>query len=160
SDVQNATEAFLSSPYLSGLAQYGSDGKAHYAGSVFDTSNPPRRFKDSRLQQVIFKAFENLGLPQPDAAGGHPPYMVLTPPSIRSHYRFAGGYHSLTSSGQQNVLYGWIGNNGSIDGITSVLSHEVVESISDPGLGSGVTVSHPRAWHFGGDFEIADAEAQ
>jgi hypothetical protein len=57
----------LSSPYLSGLQQYGVDGQASYRGAAFDSSDPNRNgFSDDDLRQVLENAIDNGGLPDSD----------------------------------------------------------------------------------------------
>jgi hypothetical protein len=52
-----------------------------------------------------------------------------------------------------SIAYGWVGNDGTLDGITSVMSHEVVEAASDP-YGDGIRVDPGAAWQWGGDHEL------
>src|SRR5262249_47731048 len=58
------------------------------------------------------------------------------------------------------VVFTWIGNDGTLDTITDVLSHEVVEATTDPQQGNGITVTLGASWPYGGDDQIADAEAE
>ena len=85
---------------------------------------------------------------------------MITAPGVVSNKAGDGGYHTYFTSGNNEVDFAWIGNDGVTDDLTSVLSHEVVESISDALVGNGVTVTHGAQWKGGGDNEIADAEAQ
>lgn len=168
-DIVHAAQGLYSSPYLSGLTQYGSDGRAHFAGSRFDTSDPPTNFSQNRIQDVVQNAIDNLGLPEPDSGSHEPIYFVVTPPGASSNVPNAASYHSAYTHFDfpfdfDHTTYGWIGGgsaaNGSIDTYSYFLSHETVEAMTDPNPGDGITVDHGATWTGGGDNEIADAEAQ
>ena len=160
-EIQSAAGSFLYGPYLSGLQQYGSDGKAHLAGAVFNSSQPAQGFSQDDLQNIISSEIDQ---------GAISPFnlvMVITPAGIQSNNPDAGGYHSAyehdLGSGsitvRHGVDFGWI-SGGDIGHDTEVMSHEVVEAITDPGASGGITTTHGASWTGGGDFEIADAEAQ
>src|SRR5579884_1444726 len=166
--VDQAAASFLSGPYLTGLSQYGGGiGDAWFAGSAVDTldPDPTNGFSMTYLEGIVNSAINNLGLPNPGATQYLPIYMVVTPPGIVSDQADAGGYHTVgVSSSLQELVYGWIGSDGSLPSITTVLSHEVVESISDPLVSGwplgGITVTPGVNYTGIPGNELADNEAQ
>jgi hypothetical protein len=140
---------------MGGLGNYRpSFAGATFGGAAFDNNDPWNGFPEKVLLNTVNKAIQN-GLPGPSGSAG-PIYLVVTPPGISSDQAGAGGYHDHNG----NLIYGWIGNNGCLDYVTRILSHEVVEATTDP-QGDGITLTqHGESWNWGGDFEVCDAEAQ
>jgi hypothetical protein len=113
-----------------------------------------------------------LGLPEPDDGGPEPIYLVITPPNIGSTtYPSAAGYHSVYDSGDyflsfqfehEETIYGWSSDSGSIDSITTTVSHEIAEAMTDPQNppGNGAVVSPGANFPAVGSGEIGDFEAQ
>ena len=66
---------------------------------------------------------------------------------------WAGEHHSYTRSGQK-IHYAWFTNAGDLGSITAIISHELVESATDPD-GSGF-LGINRTCHGPGWCEIAD----
>jgi Ca2+-binding RTX toxin-like protein len=167
--VQNDTSEIFASPYLSYLTQHGVDGKASLAGSVLDPTNPGAQVTDGEIESEVNYAIDHLGLPHPGDASHQPIYVVLTPPGVSdSSQPTAGGYHkwlpshefldSDTNIDDDDVVYAWVGNNGTEADLTTILSHELVESITDPGTGDGITATGGLGVPGSSSFEIADAE--
>jgi hypothetical protein len=77
----------LSSPYLSGLTQYHSDGLAHVEPiAVYDSTNPSNlNFDTGKIDDVIQNAVDQGLLPEPDGPPQMPIYVVVTPPGIQSN---------------------------------------------------------------------------
>jgi hypothetical protein len=126
-------------------------------------------FTDGQLQQVVGDAINDPNSPILSPLhielidGGHAPlYLVLTPPGITSSSEpGAGGYHSEYFSFPQSIVYGWVGNFGSLDSITVITSHETAEAMTDPSS-IGWVVQPGAFWPGGssGYWEIGDLEAQ
>jgi Ca2+-binding RTX toxin-like protein len=156
--------------YLDGLHQYGVSRRAFASSDhpfVFNFSDPANNFSDGDVQDIVTHAIHHQGVPEPDAFVNEPVYLVVTAPGAQFEDHSAGGYHSdfhdftdIFSLDIDHVHYGWIGNNGTLDGLTYVLSHEIVEAMTNPNAGDGITTTHGAFWTGGGDFEISDAEAQ
>jgi Ca2+-binding RTX toxin-like protein len=164
--IDAATASLFSSagsPYQGHLRQYDSVlGRAHFVRSVWDNSPVPNGFSEDTLVDVVQHAYNHLGLPDPDdldPSPVEPLYLVVTPPGINSDDAGAGGYHNWGDFHDEwfdwdRVYYGWIGNTGTLDSVTTVLSHEVIEAITDPEVPSGITATT------GGDGELSDGEGQ
>jgi hypothetical protein len=184
--IQNAMRTLLDSPYLSGLKQYGSDGHATYGNAAIDGSGLSQNFSDGELKDKLQGILLDHNGPfvRPNTPAHPPVYMVITPPGIKSNDPKDTSYHRADwwfdpSFSLQVPYEAWIGGPSSdagsfqskLDLYTQHISHELVETMSDPRTtdivvpvlnivlsGTGVHVSHGASWTGGGDDEIADAE--
>jgi hypothetical protein len=157
----------LNSSYLIRLQQYGSDGTAYYNGEGFDNTGLPNQFSEGNLLSLVDNQIVQGNVPPP--GGIDPIYVVVTPPGITSDQPGDGGYHTtLFSVVFGNLHVAWVSTsanqNGTInlDGFAPKFGHEVVESITDPVLLSGITT--PPGASFPDpppdSSEIGDYEAQ
>ncbi|MGD0768916.1 MAG: choice-of-anchor Q domain-containing protein [Tepidisphaeraceae bacterium] len=152
-EIIQDTENFCNSPSLSETAQYmggpASNATAYYSGSsVYNSSDPPQGFTSTQLDNTVFEAVNNQGLPD----NGNALYEVVTPPGIfpAGDYGyntkifdsdFPSHYHYL------NVQFIGTGTGSAIsdDFYTHVLSHETTESMTDPNT-DGYEVNPPAAF--------------
>jgi hypothetical protein len=163
--VSNAVTNILNSPYLSALSQYRNTiGPASLRGTTLATgSNPPNPFSDQNVVDLLTGLLDNGTLPNPllDPAL----FCVIVPKGtnntgsgfIGEHTYFTYNAHfpgpfPITIPVQ--VHYAWVTNNGTIDGVTTIFSHELVESITDP-EGSAIT-GNAGVCNQGGWCEIGD----
>jgi hypothetical protein len=165
------------SPYLNSLHQYGVQHRAYNdprpgtgqaavdssdPNAAVDSRDPNSGFGTSDVKARVVNAI-NDGMP----FDSNNIYLVITQPgaivAANPDGKRDGAYHSYDtvrdrSSGQIKPLYfGWIGTNGTLDYATALISHEVVETMTDPRPGGwkDYTVFAPD-----NDNEIADREAQ
>ena len=109
-------------------------------------------------------------LPRPNATSHLPIYVVITPPGITSAVNDAGGYNFIDHEFDPSLDYlsfadVWTSTNYSntpntlsVDAFSTILSHEIAESMSDPG-GSGFEVNPGARWTGGGSGnQIGDYE--
>ncbi len=149
-DVTAAVSTILLSGYTNGLAHYGGADKPTLAGEVvISSSDPPPDFADSDIAGMIFDLVEAGTIPEP-ATDPSLVYVVFLPPGVRSIRSDVIGEHSYftyldlagapTAAGLPlaNAHYGWVSSDGTLDYVTTVFSHELVEAITDP-EGDGVT---------------------
>ena len=161
----------LQSPYLSGLQEYGSDGRATYGGSWVDSSsNPPPGFDPgaldvpsnwSAVQAEIARAIAASGSPipapgSPSAPTGSPVYVVITDPDHSSGDQGgwnAPGSYAPPGPSAQNIPIHVIsagtgsGGQGLENEFNLTFSHEMAETMSDPlEDGSGVEVHPPTGF--------------
>jgi hypothetical protein len=172
--ITSAVSAALSSPYLSHLTpQYGSDGHAHFAGSLSVATNLGNNFSTTALEHLVEAQIDNGSLPRPDLQPFRPLFVVVTPPGVNSNQP-AFGYHLMDHYTRfkfpfvlhDDVPLAWVSLNSSgvsskLDGFTSTFSHEVAESMSDadPDTHPGVKVTAAGAkYPFGNGGEIGDNE--
>src|SRR5579884_3093869 len=128
----------------------------------------PSGFADYQIQSVVRDAINDPNSPILSPIhtelndGGHAPiYLVITPPNIAwSGAPGSTGYHSEYLTIPQSVLYGWIGNFGSMDGITVSTSRVTADAMTDP-AGNSWSIQPASFWPFGGSWgEIGDFEAR
>jgi hypothetical protein len=173
----NSTKSILSGPYLSGLTQYGSDGRATFGQSWNDSatvaSNPSPAALYVFLQNSM--TWHTSAWPGFSDWQHAPIYVVVSDP--QSSAGFNGGWNAQGEFWVPNPFFLPIVENmhmvyvgtrvtsgGSVskDPFTSVLSHELVETISDPDPldGNGITVRAPAALPapLKGDNQIGDNE--
>ena len=131
-EITSACSTMIQSSYMPGLAQYRGLGRGFLRGSALITSsNPPNGFTDSNVSNFI-DAHLNAGtIPSPDV-DNQTLYMVVMPKGVSaSNTSFIGEHTYYTRSGQR-IHFAWITNSGSLASVTTIISHELVESVSDP----------------------------
>jgi hypothetical protein len=155
-EITAAFRTVLTGPYLSGLAQYRHIRPAVLAGSTMvATSDPPSRFRDDDVAAFLDAQLDTGVMPGPDA-GNQALYIVVIPVGVSAggdSADFAGEHYYYERHGQR-IHFAWTANSGSLAGATRTMSHELVESVTDPESSAIVGVS--RACEQGGWCEIAD----
>jgi hypothetical protein len=145
---------FLNSPYLNSLHQYGVQHRAFLAQTITDSADPGDSFQ---VQDAIDAAFYGTrhGIPKDDNGI----YLVITQPGKASSEAGDAGYHGYTTyqdNGHTRPFnFGWIGTDGTLDYVTQNISHEVVETMTDPHLDGWQDYTVQTI-----ENEIADREAQ
>jgi len=153
-EVTGAVSTLMASGYLTGLTQYRGSGHGALRGSTLITSpDPPDGFTDDQVAAFIDAQLSAGTVPGPDP-GNQTVYGVAMPPWVTpEHAGWAGEHHSYTRSGQK-IHYAWFTNVGDLGSITAIISHELVDSATDPD-GSGF-LGVNRTCHGPGWCEIAD----
>ena len=156
-DIIIAVSNILNSPYLSKVDQY--DNRLHYghpsehgslAGTTFVSSaagpagsqspaDPPNPFPDNAVTLLVTNLIANRTLPNPDDEP-NALYVVIMPKGVSSATTgFAGEHFSSSISPYSNQAHiAWVTNNGTLSSVTTIFSHELVESVTDP-EGTAVT---------------------
>ena len=118
--------------YFPGLAQYRGIGRGFLRGSaVITTSNPPSGFTDQQVASFIDGELNSGTIPGPDI-DNQTLYCVVMPAGVAaSNTSFIGEHTYYTRSGQR-IHFAWITNSGSLASLTTIISHELVESATDP----------------------------
>jgi hypothetical protein len=170
--VTNALKNLLAGPYMTYLAQYGVR-RGDLRGVTFATDSEPGTFSFGSVGDFITGLLDDDRLPEPD--DGWPiVYAVIMP--VNSAYQGdsrtetvplpagtvsqVNGENGFVTWNDLDFLdvdndpayYLWVGNDGTLDFITTVLSHELAELATDPNGGDGVR----RAGCTGGSCQIAD----
>jgi hypothetical protein len=120
----------LGTGYFSGLTQYGFQGFSP-PNAVLVPSDPPTTYGTSDATDVVEDLISNGTLPGTDDPRGRSVYVVFMPPGT-NRPPDEDGAHTL----DDGLWVAWVGNN-SLDRMTEVFSHEMVETISDPEPTSG-----------------------
>jgi hypothetical protein len=157
--IIDAVINILGGPYMSGLRQYRNIRKGTLRGITLVTAaqgsspaRPPNPFSNGDVQTLISNLIAAGRLPSP-ASDGQLLYCVVMPPNTNFSGGFAGE-HTYYGYGGQNAHYAWVTNNGTLGGVTSIFSHELVESVTDP-EGSAI-LGIPGTCSQSGWCEIAD----
>jgi hypothetical protein len=131
-DITSACSTMIKSSYMPGLAQYRGLGRGFVRGSaVITSSNPPNGFTDSNVSNFVDAQLNAGTIPSPDV-DNQTLYMVVMPRGVSaSNTGFIGEHTYYTRSGQR-IHFAWITNSGSLASVTTIISHELVESASDP----------------------------
>lgn len=134
--ITAACNTMLSSSYMTGLAQYRGIGRGFLRGSaVITSSNPSSGFTDNQVANFIDGQITAGTIPGPDV-DNQTLYCVVMPNGINASTSSFIGEHTYYTRSGQRIRFAWITNNGTLDYVTRIISHEVVESATDP-EGSG-----------------------
>ena len=135
SAVTAAIKTVLSGPYLSQMTQYGYQSVTLRGITYVTSPDPPALYATTDASELVWNMIDQGLFPEPDEAGGRILYMVMMPPGT-THPPGALGAHSdpWDYDFPADVDYAWVGwaEYGSLDTITEVFTHELVEAISDP----------------------------
>jgi hypothetical protein len=130
--VTAACQTLMASAYLTGLAQYRGIGRGFLRGSaVITTSNPPNGFTDQQVANFIDGELNSGTIPAPDV-DNQTLYCVVVPKGVNASNTSFIGEHTYYTRGGQRIHFAWITNSGSLSSVTSIISHELVESATDP----------------------------
>jgi len=139
--VTNAVQTILNGSYMTGLSQYRGIGRGLLRGtSMITTSNPPNPFSDTDVANLIASCLNAGAIAEPDE-DTQILYCVIMPVGVRStNPSFVGEHTFFTYThfelpfdfDNDRAHYAWVTNNGSLDAITTIFSHELVESATDP----------------------------
>jgi len=156
--VQNAVTNLLAGPYMSYLAQYGIH-RGNVKGVTFAGDSEPGVFSIESVGTFVTDLLDDDRLPEPDDDWPIV-YTVIMP--VNSAFKglspldtlpLGPGVVSLVNGANSSIIWYdydigdkdndpayflWVGNDGTLDYITSVLSHELAEIVSDPNGGDGV----------------------
>jgi hypothetical protein len=159
-------QAILSSPYLSGQKEYGSDGRTLFQSSWIDSSSyVPSHFTFSDLQNEIQHAIDDSSSPifgpgSSNSITTSPIYVVVTDPSQTSDQPGASASNEHGAYNGQPINMIWAGTSSSSteDNFGLNFSHEMAEDMSDPTQSaSGVLV---RTFGLPAAQQIADGEQE
>ncbi len=151
-EVTDAVHTLMGSAYLTGLAQYRGSGRGILRDwAVINSSDPPDGFTDEQVAAFVHTQIAARHVsPDPD---NQTVYGVVMPTGITADIGRRAEHDSYTDSGRR-IRYAWFTNVGDLDSITALISHELVESATDPDgrgfLGVNGTCNEP------GWCEIAD----
>ena len=111
---------------------------------AFDPSafeDPPNPVSEIQMQDLIGRLIDNGTVPEPDQDVVPSIYVVFLPNQVHgstlSHPAARGAHGFMSSIDWDDLDYAyvpvmWVGNEGTPDAITSVFSHELVETLTDP----------------------------
>jgi hypothetical protein len=139
--MEEKVQVILQSPYLNGLSQYRKGaikGGSYQASVSVATSSPGATFTEAQGVAFLQANMQNGTLPKPDT-DPNLLYVVVTQPGSSSDLKY-GGVHRFATFGQTTFHYALLANpaakpeTNTIDYLSLVFSHELVEAVSDPEL--------------------------
>ena len=159
------------SPYFNINTTYsGVSGNVTLAGQYTDTGSQGTRLSDSRVQAIVSNAINGGHLTRDTNAL----YFVLTSSNVSESSGFCSrycGWHTRGTISGSDIKYSFVGNaarclsgcaaqtispngNAGVDGMISVIAHELEETVTDPDLNayydaSGAENGDKCAWTFG-----------
>jgi hypothetical protein len=129
--ITGAVRKLLDGAYLTGLTQYRGSGHGSLRGSkVVASSDPPDGFTDDQVAAFVDAQITAGTVPGPDL-DNQTVYGVVMPTGITADVGRRAEHNSSTHSGRR-IHYAWFTNVGDLDSITALISHELVESATDP----------------------------
>jgi hypothetical protein len=143
--VQNAATNLLAGPYMSYLAQYGIH-RGNVKGVTFAGDSEPGVFTFSSVGTLVTDLLDDDRLPEPDDEWPIV-YAVIMP--VNAAFKTASTTigqngsiiwydYDIGDKDNDPAYFLWVGNDGTLDYITTVFSHELAEIVSDPNGGDGV----------------------
>jgi hypothetical protein len=146
-DVVQAARSIVASPYLSELNQYGFQSLDMGGATIVSAPPPPPgSYSGDDVRSLIWALIDNGNFPEPDDPGGRIIYMVFAPQGTQyANPDFPGAPGAHSDAEDQDFLvdwdHAWVGwlDHGTLDIITLVFTHELVEIITDPEPDSGWT---------------------
>jgi hypothetical protein len=158
SEITGAVSSILTGPYMTKLSQYRGVGRGVLRGTTCVTnSNPPNPFTDQNVKDFVSNLIDGGTLPEPDDEGIQLLYCVVMPPMVNFSNRNVIGEHTYDTDYDfpfdfDKMWIAWVTNNGTLDGVTTIFSHELAEACTDPeGDAFQVQPTNPTNWN-----EIAD----
>ena len=119
-------------PYMSGLAEYGVGNGSLDPNAIFTGfgPDPPQDFTDGDIEGLVKSLIDSGQIPDPRT---NPQVVacVFTPVGIFFSDHDFNGFHNYVFR-LANLPYAWIRNNGDLDFVTGVFSHELAEACTDP----------------------------
>ena len=157
-DVVAAVDSICSGAYVHGLQEYGMRSATH-SQTVFVPGGALVNFQDAAVQGVVTGLLNAGSVPLPNS-GNHFDYLycVVLPSTATYAPGGVNGYHSTynwTNPATGKVLrprYAMLLNDGTLDYVSTVFSHELAEAVTDPdGGGIQITPASPTNWNEIGD---------
>lgn len=173
--VKDFLTGLSNSPYFQINTTYAATGFVTLGSETVDTGSLGKRLSDNNIRTIVTNAINSGKLPLNEDGV----YFVLTSSDI-AKTGFCNqycGWHTYTTIGTTTVKYSFVGNanrclsncaaqsvgpngNAGVDGMLSVVAHELEESVSDPKLNawydsSGAENADKCAWTFGQSLQQA-----
>ena len=153
-EITRAVSTLMASGYLTGLTQYRGSGHGTVRGSTLITSSdPPDGFTSDQVADFIDAQLSAGTVPGP-GPGNQTVYGVVMPTGVTPEVTGWNGEHNSYPRSGRKIHYAWFTNVGDLGSITAIISHELVESATDPD-GSGY-LGINQTCHGPGWCEIAD----
>lgn len=157
--VESGVKTILAGPYMCYLAQYGVR-RGDVRGTTYAGDSEPGTFTYQDIGKFVQNLLDNDRLPEPDdewpivyavimpansAFAGDPRIPGENPlpkgavsQVAGANSRFTWNDYDIGDVDNDPAYYLWVGNDGTLDYITTTLSHELAEIATDPNGGDGI----------------------
>jgi hypothetical protein len=158
--VRAAVGSICASAYMNAAYDYGNFGSVAWKTFYMQSATePPASFPDTSVSALLTSLFSGNLVPLPDSENLIDQfYVVFMPSTATSATAGLGGEHSFYSwtnpatNATTKVRFAWVLNKSSIDFVTTVFSHELVEAYTDPeGTYIQIQPSNAASWNEVGD---------
>jgi len=157
--IESAVQVLCQGIYFEPLSEYGAFESITYGGSYYaSSSEPPAQFVRGNVQGLVTSLIGAGSVPKPNT-GNYADwiYCVLMPSTTVYQPGGLNGEHSVASWTDPDTkqsfkpYVAWI-LNGTLDQMTTTISHELAEAITDPqGTGIQLAPANPSNWNEIGD---------
>jgi len=128
-DITKSVASILAGPYMSALAQYRNVGSGTLCGNILvTTSDPPKTFSSDDVSNLLKDLINMETVPGPNDMD-QLLYCVIMPVGVSSDQSNVIGEHF---SPGEDILCAWVMNDGTLDSVTTLFSHELVEACTNP----------------------------
>jgi hypothetical protein len=130
-----AVQTILGGPFQSGLRQYGVKPSFYRGAKIVTAPDPPAQYSPGDITDMVWSLIDDGHFPEPDEDGGRIVYIVVMPPNtLQKDLGDSGAHSAPTDVDFLDIDYAWVGYvyNSTLDDMTSVFCHELVETLTDP----------------------------
>jgi len=128
-NITRSVASILAGPYMSALAQYRNVGSGTLYGTMLvTTSEPPKTFSSDDVSNLL-KDLINMETVPGQNDVDQLLYCVIMPVGVSSDQSNVIGEHF---SPGEDILCAWVMNDGTLDSVTTIFSHELVEACTNP----------------------------
>src|SRR6266480_6721647 len=138
-DITKSVASIMAGPYMSALAQYRNVGSGTLCGKMLvTTSDPQMTFSSDDVSNLLKDLINMETVPGPNDVD-QLLYCVIMPVGVSSDQSNVIGEHF---SPGEDILCAWVMNDGTLDSVTTIFSHELVEACTNP-HGDGYQIDAP-----------------
>ena len=138
-DITKSVASIMAGPYMSALDQYSNVGSGTLCGKILvTTSDPPTQFSNDDVSNLLKNLINMQTVPGPNDVD-QLFYCVIMPVGVSSDQSNVIGEHF---SPGEDILCAWVMNDGTLDSVTTIFSHELVEVCTNPN-GDGYQLDAP-----------------
>lgn len=137
-EISDAVGIITTGQYTNSLRQYRGISKGSLLQTVYVTAavgqapaDPPNPFTDSDVGRVINELCTAGRVPSP-ANDDQLFFCVITPRNVSNTNANFIGEHTFSTIAGVRAHWAWVTNDGTLAGVTSIFSHELVEACTDP----------------------------
>jgi hypothetical protein len=137
-NIADAVGIMASGQYMDSLRQYRGVGRGSLIQTVYVTqavgnspANPPNPFNDTDVGDLVNELCTAGRVPSP-AQNDQLFFCVIMPQGVASSNANFIGEHTFSTIAGVRAHWAWVLNFGTLGSITNILSHELVETCTDP----------------------------